>query len=206
MSKISLEPNASGAGTFTLAAPNSNTNRTLNLPDESGILFSDGSGVPGSAVAGQLASSNMPAGSVIQVVQGNTTQRVETSSTSNVDTGLQASITPFFGNSKVLITITQNIFTRRTTNEFADQIFLQLNRDNDKIYELFGGNGGIIAQGGSTAGTAITFIASACFLDSPSTTSATVYKTRFRSRHSNGPVAAQHNSSNSTITLMEIAG
>ena len=39
MSKISLEPNASGAGTFTLAAPNSNTNRTLSLPDESGILL-----------------------------------------------------------------------------------------------------------------------------------------------------------------------
>ena len=39
MSKISLEPNASGAGTFTLAAPNSNTNRTLNLPDEDGKLL-----------------------------------------------------------------------------------------------------------------------------------------------------------------------
>ena len=38
MSKISLEPNASGAGTFTLAAPNSNTNRTLTLPDASGTL------------------------------------------------------------------------------------------------------------------------------------------------------------------------
>ena len=38
MSKISLEPNASGAGTFTLAAPNSNTNRTLTLPDASGTV------------------------------------------------------------------------------------------------------------------------------------------------------------------------
>ena len=38
MSKISLEPNDSGAGTFTLAAPNSNTNRTLTLPDESGTV------------------------------------------------------------------------------------------------------------------------------------------------------------------------
>ena len=38
MSKISLEPNASGTGTFTLAAPNSNTNRTLTLPDEAGTV------------------------------------------------------------------------------------------------------------------------------------------------------------------------
>ena len=43
MSKISLEPNASGAGTFTLAAPNSNTNRTLTLPDEAGTILSDAS-------------------------------------------------------------------------------------------------------------------------------------------------------------------
>ena len=41
MSKISLEPNASGAGTFTLAAPNSNTNRTLTLPDEDGTVLSN---------------------------------------------------------------------------------------------------------------------------------------------------------------------
>ena len=41
MSKISLEPNASGAGTFTLAAPNSNTNRTLTLPDEAGVVLTD---------------------------------------------------------------------------------------------------------------------------------------------------------------------
>ena len=43
MSKISLEPNDSGAGTFTLAAPNSNTNRTLTLPDEAGTILSDAS-------------------------------------------------------------------------------------------------------------------------------------------------------------------
>ena len=33
MSKIALSPNASGSGTFTLASPNSNTSRTITLPD-----------------------------------------------------------------------------------------------------------------------------------------------------------------------------
>jgi hypothetical protein len=33
MSKISLAPDASGTGIFTIASPNSNTNRTLTLPD-----------------------------------------------------------------------------------------------------------------------------------------------------------------------------
>jgi hypothetical protein len=36
MSQVTLQGNASGTGIFTLAAPNSNTNRTLNLPDAAG--------------------------------------------------------------------------------------------------------------------------------------------------------------------------
>ena len=39
MSKIALEPNDSGAGTFSIVSPDSNINRTLNLPDESGTLL-----------------------------------------------------------------------------------------------------------------------------------------------------------------------
>ena len=38
MSKISLSGNASGTGTLTIAAPNTNTDRTLNLPDSAGTL------------------------------------------------------------------------------------------------------------------------------------------------------------------------
>ena len=38
MSSIKLSPNASGTGAFTIAAPNSNTDRTLNLPDSAGTL------------------------------------------------------------------------------------------------------------------------------------------------------------------------
>ena len=38
MSKIALEPNASGTGTFSIASPDSNSNRTLTLPDSTGTL------------------------------------------------------------------------------------------------------------------------------------------------------------------------
>ena len=50
MSKIALTPSDSGTGTFTLAAPNSNTSRTLTLPDSTGELLTttgDGSGLTG---------------------------------------------------------------------------------------------------------------------------------------------------------------
>ncbi len=53
MSKIALTPNASGTGTFTIASPNSNTDRTLTLPDAAGtVLVDDGSG--NVAVTGDL--------------------------------------------------------------------------------------------------------------------------------------------------------
>lgn len=41
MSKVTIEGNASGTGTFTIAAPNSNTDRTLTLPDAGGEVVSN---------------------------------------------------------------------------------------------------------------------------------------------------------------------
>jgi hypothetical protein len=38
MSKIALSGNANGNGTFTIASPNSNSDRILNLPDSAGTL------------------------------------------------------------------------------------------------------------------------------------------------------------------------
>lgn len=41
MSSIKLSPNASGTGIFTIAAPNSNTDRTLTLPDQTGTVLTN---------------------------------------------------------------------------------------------------------------------------------------------------------------------
>jgi len=45
MSQVKIQGNASGTGVFTIAAPNSNTDRTLTLPDASGTVLTDSSGV-----------------------------------------------------------------------------------------------------------------------------------------------------------------
>jgi len=43
MSRVVIQGDASGTGDFTIAAPNSNTDRTLTLPDEAGeVLVTDG--------------------------------------------------------------------------------------------------------------------------------------------------------------------
>ncbi len=43
MSKVAIAGNASGTGTFTIAAPNSNSDRTITLPDEAGTVLTSAS-------------------------------------------------------------------------------------------------------------------------------------------------------------------
>jgi hypothetical protein len=47
MSLIKLQGNASGTGAFTIAAPNSNTDRTLTLPDATGTVQVSGAPISG---------------------------------------------------------------------------------------------------------------------------------------------------------------
>ena len=213
MSKISLEPNDSGAGTFTLAAPNSNTNRTLNLPDESGTIFSDGSGVPGSAVTGQLASSNMPAGSVIQVVSTTKTDTFVASvpGEGSVDiTGLSVDITPTNSTSKVLILLSvaghNNVEAGVHYNVKRDGAFVALPDGSSSYEPALGGHIGL-------GNTEITASSSASIMDFPSTTSSTNYQVAIvtvtgatRTHYINRAASLGRNFLVSTITAMEIAG
>lgn len=60
MSKINLTPNASGTGVFTIASPNSNTDRTLNLPDEAGTILSSTSDIESQVKTATNASGSAP--------------------------------------------------------------------------------------------------------------------------------------------------
>jgi hypothetical protein len=57
MSRITLSGNASGTGNFTLASPNSNTDRTLTLPDATGTVLTDQSTVSATQITGALNAS-----------------------------------------------------------------------------------------------------------------------------------------------------
>ena len=59
MSKIALKPNDSGTGTFTLESPNSNTDRTLTLPDEAGTVLTDDSDLPAGNLTGDVAAARI---------------------------------------------------------------------------------------------------------------------------------------------------
>jgi len=61
MSKVKIQGNASGTGVLTIAAPNTNTDRSLNLPDVAGDIVTTGDS--GTITAGMLdgaQSGNAP--------------------------------------------------------------------------------------------------------------------------------------------------
>ena len=99
MSKIALSPNASGTALFTIASPATNTDRTLTLPDEGGTLMS---------TAASITHSQLPSGSVLQVVSFNTSSQGSTSSSGTdvtLSPDITKSITPVGTNSKFLIQV-----------------------------------------------------------------------------------------------------
>ena len=57
MSKITLAPNASGTGTLTVAAPNTNSDYTLTLPAETGTVLTSVSAVAESQITSALNAS-----------------------------------------------------------------------------------------------------------------------------------------------------
>ena len=72
MSKVTIQGDASGTGIFTIASPNSNTDRTLVLPDEAGTVLT--SATPGVPVNGPAFSSYT---TVSQNVSANTPTKIQ---------------------------------------------------------------------------------------------------------------------------------
>jgi len=137
--------------------------------------------------------TNISAGKILQVVQGNTTTTVQ-HATSYGDTNLSASITPSSSSNKVLIMIQQACFTGGNSGGS-----IKLLRGSTSIYTpsenyAFYGDGSSLDLRNYHCFN---------FLDTPSTTSATTYKTQGISYNS---TAFKTNSSfTSFITLMEVS-
>jgi hypothetical protein len=136
------------------------------------------------------------AGSVLQVVNA-TVGYVTTTSSSYVDTGLTATITPKFSTSKILVIVNLNMIT--TTNVSQTILFRLTNGSATPIQVLID-YGYSVATGGLIN-------SNISLLHSPATTSAYTYKIQFASSGSNTLRLNDYSTAPavSTITLMEIA-
>jgi hypothetical protein len=135
-------------------------------------------------------------GKVLQVVQGTYSTFISTTSTTYADTNITASITPSATSSKILVLVSQNGYGKSGGGDTKVQT------------KLFRGATEIAVVSGSAAyntqnsplqlGTI-----GIAYLDSPSTTSSTTYKTQYRTS-TGSAVYGQDGGETSTIILMEI--
>jgi|DEB0MinimDraft_10_1074344.scaffolds.fasta_scaffold28677_3 hypothetical protein len=200
MSKVVIQGNASGTGNFTIAAPNSNTDRTFNLPDATGTV-----------------DRLERAGNVLQVVQTVKTDTFSVTGTTWTDiTGYSVNITPSSSSNKILVLADLSLGT-----DFF-YTYARLLRDSTPIHigDTAGDRPLPTATTGWYAGTSYDTYgltqSSIQYLDSPATTSQITYKFQMRHYSTNtgylNRTAADRNSTiydprtASTITVMEIAG
>jgi len=173
------------------------------------LILSGSGGLSGNV--GTTTKDMLPAGSVLQVVQGSVNTTVTNSTSTYAGTGLQATLTPLSASSKILVIISGGGGYASVTNSGGD----------NKLYRQIasGGFSAVTAQTAdwtspySSSGTAV-INHSFTYLDSPATTSPVTYQPYFRVAP-NGAGGGSYSfnvnyfgaySPIVTITLMEIKG
>jgi len=143
-------------------------------------------------------------GKVLQVVYASTNTGASSSSATLADTSLTATITPTLNTSKILVIYSQNGCGKSAASAVARMTIALLRGATVLQY-----NTDITAYTNTTTALNVGTGASATYLDSPATTSATTYKTQFLSEGAIATLFVQDTyastyKSASTITLMEI--
>ena len=168
------------------------------IADADLFLLDDGAGgTLRKTAASRIKTYIGDSGKVLQVVSASINTETSSSSTTYADTNLTAAITPSASNSKVLVLVNQNSIGKNSSDN-AGKIQLVRGSTALNMFENdFGRNGSTALNivGGTGYG----------FLDSPSTTSETTYKTQFAcSVTAASSIFVQHNSTHSSMVLMEI--
>ena len=134
-------------------------------------------------------------GKVLQVVSANDSTPLSSSSTSYIDTGTSASITPSSSSNKVLVIVTTGV--HGIDGASTTGMKLKLVRDSTDLIE----------QSSWGSHPTITYIYGQghCFnyLDSPSSTSSITYKLQYKSNDGTNHVL--ENASTAVMTLLEVS-
>lgn len=206
-----IRHNTDNAGGITIHSNSSaftagNTLTTMDTTDLNFALYPTGEFKLNKATGSITNQSGRPilkqSGSILQVVNATYATQTGSNSTTYVDTGLSATITPSSTSSKILV-IVQHGGCGRDTNDTTLQ--LQLLRGATVLYKFETVGGWTASPGRLFFGTCGT-----TYLDSPATSSAVTYKTQQASYNGGANTYTQYNvgagSATSTITLLEIAG
>ncbi len=166
-----------------------NTPARLGIGSSAQVLTVSG-GVPSWATPGS--------GKVVQIVTATYATEVTNSTTTFADTGLTATITPTSASNKVLVMVNQN-GVGKTVSSASSNVSIEIQRGATTILT--------IANEAAASETALRLnigSVSGDYLDSPATTSATTYKTRFANNIAASAAVVQEYNISSTIVLMEV--
>ena len=153
------------------------------------------------AASGTLPAANAPSGSVIQVVQTISSNQLSTTSTSFVAfTQVQASITPKFSTSKILIFMH---IQHTNTSQAGASCQATIYRNSTTNLATAGTNLALTGHENQLPSGYVWIPSSLCFLDSPATTSSTTYT--LYGKVASGTGYFGWNADNQVVTLMEIA-
>ena len=172
---------------------------TVTINGTTGIdKVQDGSIQAADLASGVPSRSQLPAGTVLQVVNATYSTQTSSSSSTYADTGLTATITPTSATSKILVLVEHTGLSKNTGNTF---VLLRLVRNSTTLITTE------TQAGWNATSTGVQNIGGSGmnYLDSPATTSATTYKTQFASGTNIASVIVGETNTTSTITLMEIA-
>ena len=137
-------------------------------------------------------------GKVLQIVNAHTGTQATSNSATYADTGLTASITPSSSSNKVLVLVQQSA----GKHDGNTKVNIRMYRDSTEIGGVVAGRDIGETNNSNTNNVGMGF--SNSFLDTPSSTSALVYKTQFNNNDATGTAKVQTASGQSYITLMEI--
>jgi len=176
------------------------------VPNGSGLLPNANiEAVAASKLTGQVPDANAPSGSILQVITSQYTTPLSVGSTSFVDSGVSASITPSSSSSRIII-----LFQGQASTASTGTILLNLVRGSTTIAQPSSG-GSPSSFNVYTQSNNFNWPTNFNWVDSPSTTSSTTYKLQWRLDYSGTGYLGRHvtNVEYNTpysLTLMEISG
>jgi hypothetical protein len=192
-----IQPTIVDAKGDIIAATAADTPARLAVGANNTVLTADSSTSTG------LKWATPSSGAVVQVKSATTTTAATTTGSTMLDTGLTINITPTSASNKILVFITQQMGAESTAATPEPAVNLSLMRDATTIWNS-GGQYGFYFFKNAAGTTELRIIVSATYLDSPATTSAITYKTQYARGAANVTAKVQAQSSESTITVMEV--
>ena len=145
----------------------------------------------------KIGAGGFPSGTIIQTVSAELENDNVTSSTSFVDTGVTASITPSSTSNKIIVTICIPINAHHDNTDV--QVAYQVLRDSTVLGDAVFGD-----HSGNGTRSDLWTTAHFAYVDSPSSTSSLTYKVQHKAFNSDIVSTASHSNNKCTIILQEL--